>query len=423
LKVAINRNLESQLLKERAFFQALKATVARDQTESTATTRRILAGFVASHPQVSVMHQQILISLARYTFLLEVQVQANYEKDKDSRKQIDFVWLTLEKIASCGPSASSLTNWVTDLAKEQFIIFSSRMANANVFCQSDGGQKGQEVRLFTLWDENSKTQTKHGSICQFWAGLTYTGKTSAAVTEGTNHSFKKFGLPGKKFSGCCGDSGAGTPKPYAKSLGTLGIWHQHAAADSCGLHDLQSSFRPALQYYVGVGGLDLRNAIQLLHTLFALYMEWKKIVRAVWKKLCGTEVMPENSLDTEDALKDVTQVIQEPLVTRWWTIGSLAQFASKYLDFLLLMAKACCNMTKTDVRENIIASNLLSLASSDWILADIYLVAGTAKFWLNPHMRWYQGSDPHIGTPGFLCFHRQVRYFLMIEDLKKMEKS
>jgi hypothetical protein len=216
------------------------------------------------------------------------------------------------------------------LAKEQFIIFSSKMANANVFCQSDGGQKVQEVRLFTLWDENDKTQTKHGSICQFWAGLTYTGKTSAAVAQGTNHSFKKFGLPGKKISGCCGDSGAGTPKLYAKPLDTLGIWHQHAAADLCGLHDLQSAFRPALQYYVGVGGLDLRNAIQLLHTMFALYMElkkgWKKIVRAVWKKLRRTEVMPGNLLDTEDAPKDVTQAMQEPLVTRWWTIGSLAQY-------------------------------------------------------------------------------------------------
>ena len=75
------------------------------------------------------------------------------------------------------------------------------MANANAFCQFDGRQKGQEVRLFTLWDENGKTQTKHGSICQFWAGLTYTCKTSAAVAKGTNHSFKKFGLPGKKISG------------------------------------------------------------------------------------------------------------------------------------------------------------------------------------------------------------------------------
>jgi hypothetical protein len=133
--------------------------------------------------------------------------------------------------------------------------------------------------------------------------------------------------------------------------------------------------------------------------------------------------MPDNLLDSEDAPKHLTQAMQEPLVTRWWTIGSLAQFATKYLDFFLLMAKACCNMTKTDVRENIIASNLLSLASSDWIVADIYLIAGVAKSWLNPHMRWYQGSDPNIKTPGFLSFHRQVRYFLMMENLKKIENS
>ena len=47
LKVAINKNLESQLLKERAFLKALKATVAREQTESTPQTRRLLAAFAA----------------------------------------------------------------------------------------------------------------------------------------------------------------------------------------------------------------------------------------------------------------------------------------------------------------------------------------------------------------------------------------
>jgi hypothetical protein len=50
------------------------------------------------------------------------------------------------------------------------------------------------------------------------------------------------------------------------------------------------------------------------------------------------------------------------------------------------MAKACCKVTKTDVRKNIVASNLLSLASSDWILANICLVVGVATSWLNPHM-------------------------------------
>ncbi len=180
LKVAINKNLESQFLKERAFFKALKATVARVRTESTSQTRRLLAAFAASHPQVSVIHQEILISLARYTFLLEVKAQANCEKDG---KNIDFSWLQLSSLANCSPSASSLTSWVTELAQEQFIIFSAKMENSNVFCQSDGGQKGQEVRLFTLLDDSDKTNSEHGSICQFWAGCHYPGKTSDAVAE------------------------------------------------------------------------------------------------------------------------------------------------------------------------------------------------------------------------------------------------
>jgi hypothetical protein len=53
------------------------------------------------------MYQETLIALARYTFLLEVQSQANCEKDK--RKHLDF-GLNLENIAGCSPSVSSLTN-------------------------------------------------------------------------------------------------------------------------------------------------------------------------------------------------------------------------------------------------------------------------------------------------------------------------
>ena len=54
----------------------------------------------------------------------------------------------------------------------------------------------------------------------------------------------------------------------------------------------------------------------------------------------GTEAISMNLLDSEDATKDVTQVMQEPLVIQWWTVGSLAQFTTKKLDFFLLMAKA-----------------------------------------------------------------------------------
>jgi hypothetical protein len=74
-------------------------------------------------------------------------------------------------------------------------------------------------------------------------------------------------------------------------------------------------------------------------------------------------------------------------------------------------------MTNTDQKENIIASNLLSLASSEWIVANTYFIAGIAKSWLNPHMKWYQGTDPNIGEPGFLPFHQSVRFFLMTQDI------
>ena len=80
-------------------------------------------------------------------------------------------------------------------------------------------------------------------------------------------------------------------------------------------------------------------------------------------------------------------------------------------------------MTNIDKKENIIASNLLSLASSELIMANVYSIAGISKSWLNPHMKWYQGTDVNIGRPGFLSFHRSVRYFLMIEDVDRIRRE
>jgi hypothetical protein len=56
---------------------------------------------------------------------------------------------------------------------------------------------------------------------------------------------------------------------------TLEIWGERATEDSCGLHDLKSVFCLALQQYDGEGGLEARNAIQLLQTIFAFYKELK----------------------------------------------------------------------------------------------------------------------------------------------------
>jgi hypothetical protein len=50
-----------------------------------------------------------------------------------------------------------------------------------------------EMHVESFLDAKVTREQQHGSICQFWASLTYTGKTSTAVAEGTKHSFQKFG--------------------------------------------------------------------------------------------------------------------------------------------------------------------------------------------------------------------------------------
>ncbi len=96
--------------------------------------------------------------------------------------------------------ASLLFNWVIELARDQVLIFSRKVDESNLFCHSDGGQKGQEVRLFSLLDESDKSKSENGVICQFWADLTYTGKTSKEIAAGTNQSLMKFGNLNKQLN-------------------------------------------------------------------------------------------------------------------------------------------------------------------------------------------------------------------------------
>jgi hypothetical protein len=267
-------------LKERAFYTGLKKTLNNNSNQPTEHTKHLFAAFTASHPPISVIYQEILIAVACYTFLLEIKALV---ENSGKAKGIDLSFINLENVANSSPSATSLTNWVTKLARDQYMIFSQKIEHSSTFCQSDGGQKGQEVRLFTAFDEQDKSKGKDGSVFSFWANLTYTGKSSNNVAAGMNQLLKKFGHPNKHVSGATSGSGAGTPESFAKSCDALGIWHTNGMIDSCALHDLQSVFCLAMQQYVGEGGLDARNTIQLLHTIFFLYHElqprWKRTVK------------------------------------------------------------------------------------------------------------------------------------------------
>jgi hypothetical protein len=130
--------------RERGLVTALKYVLDQKSNQPSQHTKHLLAAFAASHPQIFVIYQELLIALARYTFLLEVKPSVQYS---GKAKGIDVSFMNLKSVANCSPCCTSLTNWVTELARDQCLIFSSKMDNSNLFCQSDGGQKGQEVRL------------------------------------------------------------------------------------------------------------------------------------------------------------------------------------------------------------------------------------------------------------------------------------
>jgi hypothetical protein len=62
LEDEINKNLESQFLKERAFYTGLTKTLNNNSNQPTEHTKHLFAAFAASHPQISVIYQEILIS-------------------------------------------------------------------------------------------------------------------------------------------------------------------------------------------------------------------------------------------------------------------------------------------------------------------------------------------------------------------------
>ena len=73
--------------------------------------------------------------------------------------------------------------------------------------------------------------------------------------------------------------------------------------------------------------------------------------------------------------------------------------------------------------QSAIASNLLLLASFEWIIADALLIASPSKLFLTNHVKWHQGVDPSAGRPGFVVLHCAARCFLHLEDVQEAEWS
>ena len=149
-----------------------------------------------------------------------------------------------------------------------------------------------------------------GKIEQLFLGLgAVGGKSSKDVAKGIKERLELMGRHGKQPGGSTVDSGAGTPESLTAACRDKNFYDKCALTSSCGLHDVMSVFRLPIKNCIGFGSLDLDNAPQLMHTLYAfhyLFKElWERLVIAVGEQL------------NMEVSKELKQTQQCPLITRW----------------------------------------------------------------------------------------------------------
>jgi hypothetical protein len=91
--------------------------------------------------------------------------------------------------------------------------------------------------------------------------------------------------------------------------------------------------------------------------------------------------MPTGLMDAHMQLPSkLTNALQCPfLIACWWTsVAVVATMFAKHCDFHLCVAKAALNKSKSNKEVHVIASNLLSLALSQWICCGACFVGGFA---------------------------------------------
>ncbi len=230
--------------------------------------------------------------------------------------------------------------------------------------------------------------------------------------------------PGFKLGGCTTDSGGG---------GTGHSLHRHmddlqlcVSADAylvgfCCLHTLQLTLCGALNNTIGAGGIENRNALQLIHAAYDLqnnlgFEMWKGYYKEAIKV-----VQPGN--DSNEFDESLITKLTEPIPTRWWTIGEGANNILKNLAVILQIAKQVRNVYSSGSHSNNkVASRFISLLNEPIIISDVKLIAGFHAAFLNTHFAWLQKGDKDVGNaPGFLGRLMLTQYFLMSSDLSRLQ--
>jgi hypothetical protein len=263
-------------------------------------------------------------------------------------------------------------------------------------------------------------------------------------------SLKKIGSI--RLQGQTTDSGGGgVLDGLHRSLEERQLVHPFYSVASCSLHNLQLSVANPIKATMGEGGLDRKNIMQLLHSVYDLQ---ESMEREVWRvhvaealkflEAFGASNTPYLGLTQGDrqfadkwelvktfrpfqpmlTAKEVKRTrfkIPAPVLTRWWTVGETARVS--WSSYLLLLRITQQVINTSSSKPNKIASGLQPLLLELELFSDLALVNCFHCFYVSPHFDWMQSSTDLSAVPGFQAHNTLGRYYLLVQDLNALEAS
>ena len=325
-----------------------------------------------------------------------------------------------QNLISSLPSPQKIQSLVTEHAVDTALLtLRSINSNPNVYLALDkGNKKGNKnlAKFFCWYDtEKDKVQT-------YLLDVDCVDEDTTDTFKGLEHSIKRFFAPNMTeesflFRGQCTDSGGGgTLFALAKLIKDNNMKHESYLVGSCTLHNIQTALRNAVVNVLGEGGSDdgeyRMNVMQLLHGAYNL-QNWHEIeeLKEIWKFV---QTLDENALTFKK--------LEEPVLTRWWLVGACAASFKESMHIWENICIGIRNSSRSNSASMKIASCTLNLLQKPVIINDLELLVAFHRAFLFPHFQSLQLGDPRTGNKAsFIARHIAVRYFLMIEDLEKME--
>jgi hypothetical protein len=117
--------------------------------------------------------------------------------------------------------------------------------------------------------------------------------------------------------------------------------------------------------------------------------------------------------------------MQEPILTRWGTVGSAVCYTNSYHDVLDVFYKGICGSKsrKASHSAHQCASNFRSLCREKEIVLDCAFLADFNHSFFRGHFDFNHATDPFIRTSGFLGRHHLVRTYIKETELKQIQQE